>query len=199
MKKLSILVSCFAVLLVLSNVSFAQEEVAVAAPCTCTCSACGAATLPFAYPSYCPAPKFGSRLSALVPKCPLASHASPCPPQALPIPAPPASVAQPGAPAVRPFAARRAARLALQPQLPPLPPPGMLVPPPPGPAFYPPAALPQYPNAQMGDSNKVLQHVGGAPVINFLSVVRAPRPYGPYDPYAGYYYQYPQPATAPAN
>ena len=195
MKKLSILVSCFVVLLVLSNVSFAQEEVAVAEPCPCTCGACSAAMLPFANPPYCPAPKFGGRLSALVSQCPLALHA---PPQVLPAPAAP--VVQPGVPAVRPFVARRAARLAQKPQLPPLPPRGLFVPPPaPGPVGgFAPASFPQVPSAQMGDSNKVLQHVGGAPVINFMSVVRAPRPYGPYDPYAGYYQSgYPLPVTTP--
>jgi hypothetical protein len=51
----------------------------------------------------------------------------------------------------------------------------------------------------MGDLNRVSQRYGGAPTINFLSVVRgAPRGY---DPYAGYYpmYGYPLPEAAPAQ
>jgi len=190
MKKLSILVACFAVLLVLSNVSFAQEDVVVATvPCACCTCGAVAPALPFAYP----APKaFGGKLAA----CPVLAHQAPSyPPQALPLPA---------APAQRPFAARRTARLA-QPQ--PFAAPGMFAPPvAPAPVAFAPgfapapvaAPAPQYPAAQMGNSNKVLQHVGGAPVINMFSVVRGPRAY---DPYTGYYpsYAYPQPAEVPAN
>ena len=189
MKKLSILVACFAVLLVLSNVSFAQEDVVVATvPCACCTCGAVAPALPFAYP----APKaFGGKLAA----CPVLAHQAPSyPPQALPF-APPAQ---------KPFAARRAARFA-QPQ--PFAVPGMFAPPvAPAPVAFAPgfapapvaAPVPQYPAAQMGNSNKVLQHVGGAPVINMFSVVRGPRAY---DPYTGYYpsYAYPQPAEVPAN
>jgi hypothetical protein len=51
-----------------------------------------------------------------------------------------------------------------------------------------PAKYPLYPAAQMGDSNKVFQKtsVGGAPVVNFLSIVRAPRSYDAYPSFGGY-------------
>ena len=192
MKKLFVLVSCFALLLLLSNVSFAQE--AVAEDSHCACCTCGAVApaFPFAHPQYVAPKAFGSRLAHL-PKCPLASKGAVAPVAAMPLP--PAYAAP--APDARLFAARRAARLA-QP-LPPFPPAVAPVPPMYAPPMYAaPGAAPQFPAAQMGDGNKVLQRAGGAPTISFFSIVRSPRP--AYDPYAAYYYQqqygYPQPATA---
>jgi len=216
MKKLSVFVSCFAVLLVLSNVSFAQEEVVVEdTPCTC-CAAHAAAPLPFAYPPYYPAPHaFGGKLAALKSRCALAKAPvfpppAVFPPQAMPLPAPlpQAYAGYPyGAPAMGPFAARRAARLAAQsfaPQ-PFVPQPFVGVPPvaPVAPPAFVPApdaagmvGFPQLPVNTMGSGNKVYQRasVGGAPVINFMSVVRAPYPQ---HPYAGYYQGYPSPYAYP--
>ena len=207
MKKLFVLVSCFAVLLVLSNVSFAQEEVAVeVAPCTCGAAALSDA-LPFAYPYY-PAPRggLGDRLAALKGKCPLAQKNPafpPVPPQAMSSPMPPQAFAgyPVGAPDMRPLAARRAARLAQQ--LQPYPPYQFPVAgTPQGVPFAPPAfvpgqpPVPMIPATQMGDANKVLQRAGGSPVVNFMSIVRAPQQY---PPYGGYYYPnygYPLPEDA---
>ena len=228
MKKLFVLVSCFAVLLVLSNVSFAQEAaVAVeGAPCAC-CTCTAVAPAPFAYPpfpvysAYQPAPKVLGAKCALKSKNTFAPYALPFPPQALPVPQAlpmpaPAFVGYPYAPPVKPFAARRAARLAAQPMPAPMPAPIPGLMPAPGFAVAPPMAgapagapgfapapnpFPQQPSNYMGDLNKVNQRVGGAPVINLFSVVRAPR--GPFDPnpYTGYYpaYGYPQPALESAE
>jgi len=198
MKKLFVLVSCFAVLLVLSNVSFAQEGVAAeGAPCVCCSCPAVAPALSFAYPPYPAQKTFGGRLATLTSRCALAPKAPVCPQQVLPFPAPPqAYTGCPyGTPALNPRAVRRAVRLAPQPYA--FLPPGVAVAPPVAPPvpILAPAPVPQFPVAQMGDSNRVFQRVGGAPVINFLSIVRAPR-----DPYAGYYYRtpiygYPQPAV----
>ena len=219
MKKLFVLVSCFAVLLVLSNVSFAQEAVAVeASPCTCCCTCDMVAPAPFAYPPFpvYPAPKpFGCKLAnfkrgALAPQAlPFPPQAMPFPPQAVPFPAPPEVAYYHGAPPVRPLAARRAARLAMQPHPQPIPmgfaPPTFAPPAPPAfapapPAFVPaPAPFQQQSVTSMGDLNRVHQRYGGAPTINLMSIVRgAPRGY---DPYAGYYpvYGYPQPEVVPVQ
>jgi len=210
MKRSFVLVSCAAVLLFLSNVSFAQEvvdaEVAHGACCTC------GAAVPALPVYYYPAPKsgFGDRLAALGHKCPFGHKDPVIPPQVAQfqaVPQPAYAGGYPGAPSVGPLAARRAARLAPQPLLPyppmPMPAPGVA---PIGAPLAPhvfvagpgAGAVPQLPATSMGDGNKVYQRasVGGAPVINFLSVVRAPR-----DPYAGYYqpaypaYGYPQPVV----
>jgi len=229
MKKLFVLVSCVAVLLVLSNVSFAQEVAAVeATPCTCCCTCdVTAPAFPF-HPHFYAAPKhFGGRLAGkgcllrgpqafpfpaktmpFPPQAmPFPPQPMPFPPQVMPFPAPPEIAGYYGAPPVRPLAARRAARQAMQPfpmafapQTVGAPPAFMHAAPP---AFVPaPAPFQQHSVTSMGDLNRVSQRYGGAPTINFLSVVRgAPRGY---DPYAGYYppmYGYPQPEleAAPAQ
>jgi hypothetical protein len=165
MKKYFVLVSCFVALLVLVNVSFAQQATV---PCTCDASA---QTLPFLYYT---APKtFADRLAVKRGKVPVTMV---FPPQTF--------VAQPfAAPPVRPVATRRAARIA-QPnpfQFPPVAPPS--------PVFES-GQVPLHmglPATQMGDSNRVHQRAGGAPTINFMSIVRAPRT--TYDPYAAQYFQ----------
>ena len=193
MKKLFVLVSCFALLLVMSNVSFAQEVVAgEVTPCTCCYCTAAAQALPAYTPHFATPKLFGGKLAGLASKCPLAPATAVVPSAALPLP-PEYAVAAPHA---RPFAARRAARLAQQP-LPPFPPAVAPAPPVFAPPVFAAEHVPQFPVAQMGDANRVLQRAGGAPVISFFSIVRSPRP--AYDPYAAYYYQqqygYPQPET----
>lgn len=179
MKKLLVFVSCVAMLLILSNMSFAQEE-AVPAPCTCCyCSMIGAQT-PFAY--HAPKRAFGERFSAAASNCPFVQMAKAPGFQ----PSPQLAYAGSDAPHVRPLAARRAARQAQQ-AYPPyaMPVPGAVMPAPGAPPQF--VGAPAIPATQMGDSNRVYQRasVGGAPVINFLSVVRQPQTY---PPYAGYGY-----------
>jgi len=162
MKKLFVLVSCFAVLLIVSNVSFAQEGVAAeAVPCTC-----GIVAPAFTVVHLPAHNRFaGVRTRAAAPQVallPASPHVHPAFLHA--------------APDARPLAARRAARLSQQPnpfQF------SSATPPPPvvfesGQQFVQVGGLPP---TYMGDSNRVLQRAGGAPTINFLSIVRAPRPY----------------------
>jgi len=192
MKKLLLLASCFAVTLILSQVSFSQEALSPLPPPTeatdefatpCPCAQCtgNPSMVPFGYPPY-PAPKvFGSRLAAFgerraMRSMPLAAPALAADPVALPYPF---SVSD-----LKPRAIRRAARLAPQPQ--PYPVPVAAPIPHPVPHAVVPAGMPVYPQgpaAQVGQKNTLLQRTGtSGPVINFLSIVRAPR-----DPYAGYY------------
>ena len=171
MKKLFVLVPCFAVLLFLGNMSFAQEAAAIDAevpPCTCQA---GAPALPFVYPGYQPA--VSGRIVTILGK-------------------------RSETRATKERGARRAARLAHQPLPGPVPtmfPPGFVSAPLTGAAA---GVVPQLPGNLMGDANKVYQRasVGGAPVINFLSVVRAPRPY--YDPAVHSYQTSPIGYPAPA-
>jgi hypothetical protein len=193
MKKLMILVSCFALIFVLSNVSFAQDaDVAEpAAPCSCSQCQCAAApsALPFAYPP-CPCPPyhkaFGTRLATLVARRHALPFAAPYPEVAMgPVTAPVAPYPY-GISDLKPRAIRRAARLAPRPQPYPVPVPVAVAAPPALPAPDP--AVPGYaPIVQTGRRN--LQRNGDAPVINFMSIVRTPR-----DPFAGYYPYYPMPA-----
>ena len=193
-----ILVSCFALLLVLSKASFAQDfddvdDPAPACSC-CYCMAMGApAPMPFAYPPCPAAPRhFGSRLAALVGRHTL-PFGTPYPgmpmsPALAPYPAYPAT---PVGPVAAPYpygvtdlkyrAVRRAARLAPPPQPYPVPVPMAVAPPQvlpaPAPEGYAPGAAPV---VQTGRRN--LQRYGDAPVINFMSIVRTQQPY-PYYPY----------------
>ena len=189
MKKFLLLVSCFVVLLILSKVSFSQEA-ATEPLAPCPCVHCGGvqAAMPFAYPPY-PAPRtFGSRLAGLAAK------------RAMPFGQPP--VAFEGLPSqyqysvmdLKPRAVRRIARMTPQPQ--PYPVPVMVPGPPVGPvqpvAVTDATSYSHGPVTQTGQRNTLLQRSGGggiSPVINFLSIVRAPR-----EPYAGYYPPYPTPA-----
>ena len=202
MKKLFVLVSCFAVLLFVSNVSFAQEGVAVeAVPCTCCCT-CGVVAPAFAF-AYSPhAPKIAShRLGGLRARC---AVATPFPAPAVMLPASPHlhPAFLHAAPDARPFAVRRAARTAApQPILQQFASFPVAAAPPAAPAapVFLPAPAPPVQSPMIGDFNRVHQRVGGAPVINFMSIVRAPRPY--VNPYAAHYFQhgYPLPAMVPAQ
>ena len=192
MKKLMILVSCFSLLFVLSNVSFAQEvEVADFDPvCSCPLSAVAPAPLPFVYPPY-PAPKFfGHRLAAIVakrtvpfgtpyPGVPMGPVAAPYPS----VPMGPVAAPYPyGVTDLKHRAIRRAARLAPRPQPYPVPVPVAVAPPAvPAPEA---AVAGTGPVVQTGRRN--LQRYGDAPVINFMSIVRTPP--------QPYYYPMPVPA-----
>ena len=194
MKKLFLLISCFAVVLVLSNVSFAAEEAAACPAAPCVCSNCDCAAFPFDYP---PQRFFGGKFAAFAGKCPLGHRA----PQALPCFEPCAPEACAPAPYPYPYsnaylrAVRRVARLAPPPVMPypvpapramAVPRPRMMAPPPVAAAAAPPA-MPTF-AANVGQTGKInyMSQKASAPVINFLSVVRG-GPRSPYDPYAGYY------------
>jgi len=189
MKKLMILVSCFALILILSKMSFAQDVDVVVEPVPpCSCSHCAATppVLPFAAPYPIPYPypykPYPHRIGGL-----------PYPPAVGPAVAPyPYEVAS----LKTRIAARRAARLAAKSLLAPAP---VAVAPPAPVAVAPPdlpapdaAAIPGNGQVvQTGKWNSLRQRTGDAPVINFMSIVRAPR-----EPYAGYY-PYPMPAPYP--
>ena len=191
MKKLMILVSCVALLLVLSKANFAQEVDVEDFPPACSCCYCAAAPapLPFAYPP-CPAPKhFGSRLAAIAAKRTLpfgtpypGMPVSPVSPIAAPYPvAPMGPVAAPypypfGVADLKLRAVRRAARLAPRPQPYPVPVPVAVAAPPALPVPEAPA-----PVVQTGRRN--IQRNGDAPVINFMSIVRTQQPFPGYYPY----------------
>ena len=213
MKKLFVLVPFFAVLLILSNVSFAQEAAAATevAPCTC-CYCTAAAPMPFAYPVSNVRP-FAARLAAR----PVRVFAF-APPAATP----PVQVENPavqmgdrnkvfqhssvgGAPVINFLSLVRGVPRGYDPYagyygysspepslVPGAPVPTMSIP-------VGPSAPMDIPPTVMGDRNKVYQRasVGGAPVINLLSVVRGvPRGYDPYAGYYGYGYGYPLPAES---
>ena len=104
MKKLLILVSCFAVILVLSNVSFAQEDAAVG---TATAGShapdCPQASLPFGYPPYPTVsgnPAYGIPYS--YPRAPRRLGSRLTPPAIQPHQLPAFPTAQPEAPGVAP-------------------------------------------------------------------------------------------------
>ena len=167
MKKLLLLVSCFAVILILSKVSFAEEAVAADAA-TCPCEVSSSA-LPFAYPPYPFHRGFDGRFVAR-------RFAAP---QALPLPEPlesPAAAAFPypyGISDLKSRAVRRAARLTPKPQPYPVAVP-VAVAPPVATADSDVGAYAPGPVSQWGKKNYSVQR-SGAPVINFLSVVRGPR------------------------
>lgn len=184
MKKFLILVSCFAVVLILSKVSFAQEEVVAEPAAPCACCYCTTSALPFAYPPYPAQRGFGNKFAAR----------RSLPPQVLPQVEPVAFPYPYGVSDLKPLAVRRAARLAPQPQPYPVavPVPAAL-PGPPAPvaplAYAPaPSSMNTHgPVGQTGQKNALFQRSGAPMSINFLSLVRAPR-----DPYAGYSF-YPAP------
>jgi len=182
MKKLFVLVSCLAVVLILSKMSFAQSTddapgqaqshlsvekiVAEAVP---------PQALPFGYPPY---PTVGGYPAYGIPY----SY-----PQT-----PPQGLRSPRAPR------RLAARLMPQPSQPyPLPMPGAL---PGAPApFVPPVVVPPMTMGQVPSQQEVLGPIPVAPSVeqpvifhrptpvrNFFTLMAAPRPYIGYDPYAGY-------------
>jgi len=187
MKKSLILVSCFVVTLILSPVSFAQEE--AAAPF--------APTLPYTYMA--PAPKlFGGKFAALAGKrlraplvLPVAAADPACAadasvaPVALPYPY--------GISDVKRSAVRRVARLTQPKYVPyPVPVPYAVTPPVAGEPVEGVAAgagpgsssiFAPGPIAQTGRVNYSSQRSGG-PVINLMSIVRQPRT--PFDPPYGY-------------
>ena len=176
MKKLLLLVSCCAMVLVLSKMSFAQEAaVEAAAPCPCVnCGVDAPLVAPFAYP---PQRQFGNRLTALMARRSVA-------PQMLPPVAPgPECVAAHGplpypygVSDLRPRAVRRVARLTPQPVPQPVPYPVAVVPPVAPPVDMTPGAYAPGPIAQTGLRNTSIQRSGSVvPVINFLSIIRAPR------------------------
>ena len=179
MKKLLLLVSCCAVVLILSQVSFAQEA-AVETATPCPCVGCGAVTpfaTPFAYP---PQRQFGGRLAGLIGKRSFAPQMLSAPastegPVALPYPY--------GISDLRPRAVRRVARLTPQPQPYPVPYPVAVVPP--AASAQPtatdtatgsgaPSTFAPGPIVQTGALKNISVQRSGytAPVINFLSVVR---------------------------
>jgi len=188
MKKLSVFAACFAVMLFLSTVSFAQpgvildvnspptvvpeltvEAIVTDAPspiqhtaaCPCQQHTTAGQVLPFGYPPY---PTAGGYPAY-------------------------------GIPYSYPRAARRAARLAQPPVQPyPLPAPGSV---PAAPFAYAPAHPIQTPlqgTIGIGDFPPVPACPPGQPTVfyrptpikNFLAMLTAPRPYIGYDPYAGY-------------
>jgi hypothetical protein len=200
MKKLLLFASCFAVTLILSQVSFSQAltplphptEVAdvTAAPCPCAQCTGAQSMVPYGCPP-APAPRiFGGKLAAFgerraMRSMPLAAPAFAADPVAMPY--------QFSVSDLKPRAIRRAARLVPQPQPYPVP---AAIPHPvavPAPHAVVPAGMPMYPPGpagQVGQKNTLLQRTGtSGPVINFLSIVRTPR-----DPYAGYY---PYPVAPP--
>lgn len=188
MKKLFLLIPCFAAMLIFCKVSVIAEEAAATAANACACVNCAcvncacAEGCSFVYPP-CPVQRiFGGRLAALASRCPL-TQCSPVCPQVLPDAAPcEASEADVACPCSYPYqnlnfrAARRAVRFAPQPFQPcPMPVHGVTAAPLEMPGF---ATSVGY----IGRVNCMPQRVPG-PVINFLSTVRS----CPYDPYAGYY------------
>jgi hypothetical protein len=196
MKKLLVLVSCVAAVLIVSNVSFAQVELAepveVAVPSACEAAPIAVpAPAPFMYPPYpyaAPArfPLLASRRAArMLPVAPPMMAG----PEALPYPPYPPAVG------MRPFAARRAARMAALAQPYPMPMPvgapampmvaGVPVETAPG------APMTYGPSGQTGKRNLSFQRTGTTgPVINFLSIVRT-QP----NPYAGLVPAYPAPSV----
>jgi len=186
MKKLLVSVSCIAVILIASHVSFAQEglvdPVAADVPCACSAAQIVPPPAPLAYPPYCPAPTrvfgIGYRRAARA----LPAVAPVGAPAGLPYPF---SVAD-----LKPRSVRRAARLAALAAAPPCP---MPVPVPVAapapmvvggapPMIAPPDGSTAYgygPIGQTGKRNISLQRSGTTgPVINFLSIVRTmPNPY----------------------
>ena len=182
MKKLLLLVSCCAAVFILSQVSFAQEAV-IEPVVPCTCVNCEGAPSPFAAPfAYPPQRQFGNRLAAAMARRSIA-------PQMLPPAAPIAPVADCsaapgpipypyGVSDLRPRSVRRVARLTPHPQPVPAPYPVAVMPPvAPAPIIdLTPGAYAPGPIAQTGLRNMSVQRSGSiVPVINFLSVVRAPR------------------------
>ena len=197
MKKLLLFASCFAVMLILSQVSFSQALAPLpppteatdelAAPCACAQCSGTPSVVPFGYPPYpYVAPKaFGGRLAErrAMRAMPIAAPAFAADPVAAPYPF---TVAD-----LKPRAVRRAARLAPQPPACPYPAPVTTAVPPvavAAPHAAVPAGMAMYPQGpgpagQIGQKNTLFQRTGtSGPVINFLSIVRTPR-----DPYAGYY------------
>ena len=186
MKKLLLLVSFCAVVLVLSKMSFAQEAIVdPTAPCPCANCATGMPhATPFAYPQQ---RQFGSRLTALIGRRPAA-------PQMLPHDAPMMPVADVAAPGplpypygvsdLRPRAVRRVARLTPQPPQPvPTPYPVAVMPPVAPPVEVAPGAYAPGPIAQTGLRNTSIQRSGSVvPVINFLSIIRTPYQHGGFYP-----------------
>ena len=185
MKKLLLLVSFCAMVLVLSNVSFAQDA-AVDPAAPCPCANCEAAT-PFAAPFAYPPQKLGSRLStalmarrAVAPQMlPPVAPVADCP-AAGPIPYPY------GVSDLRPRAVRRVARLTPQPQPFPAPYPVAVMPPAAPPAEVTPGAFAPGAVAQTGLRNANIQRSGSiVPVVNFLSIIRTPYQHGGYYPLPG--------------
>jgi len=194
MKKLLVIVSCVVAILAVSNLSFAQEGLVdpeVATPCPCSAAPGVPAPAPFAYPAYPPVPArfFGAKRAAKA----AALVAPVAVPNAVPYPY---SVAD-----LKPRAVRRAARLAAaaaQPYPMPMPVPAPVAPMMAGDSSITvnpidaPDAPSQFsagkssssygPVEQAGKRNISLQRSGTTgPVINFLSIVRAPN-----NPYVGY-------------
>jgi hypothetical protein len=162
MKKLSIFVSCFAAVLILSKVSFAQsDEVADPAPLSTESiiaepTPAVPQTLPFGYPPYPTVggyPAYGIPYS--YPRAPrrLGARFSPPPYRSHPLPAP----------GVQPMVAPPMTMG----QVPPLQ--GTI------------GTLP--PSASQGSPTVFYRPT---PVRNFMMLMTAPRPYIGYDPYAGY-------------
>jgi hypothetical protein len=177
MKKMLLLVSCVAVLLIFSNVSFAQEAAVVgsdAYPCVAE-----PAAFPFAFPPHRP---FGSRLAALADRRVARAQVM------MPYPGDPTvmPVAYPyGLADLKPRSVRRVAKLTA----PPKPPRAVFRP---YPMVIPAAAAGASeaggagltyapgPVGQTGFRNVLNQKSNSSShVINFLSVVRAPRDYYP--------------------
>lgn len=173
MKKLLILVSCFAVILILSKVSFAQEDAVGEATTKVTTHApdCPQAALPFGYPPYPTVggnPAFGAPYS--YPRAPRRTGprlAPPNPAQYQPYPLPaPGAVPGAAAPVAGPVPPTFRNRLFPPRQ-------GTLgVVPPPAPV----AELPAPPDVFYRPT----------PIKNFMTMMSAPRPYIGYNPYAGY-------------
>jgi len=180
MKKVFVLVSCFAVVLILSKMSFAQSTDDVSghalsklSVATVVAEAEAPQVLPFGYPPY---PTVGGYPAYGVPySYPRDSY--------------PRELRSPRAPR------RLAARLAPQPY--PLPMPGA-VPGAPVP-FVPPVVVPPMTRGQVPPQQEVLGTIPAVPSVeepvifhrptpirNFMTLMASPRPYIGYDPYAGY-------------
>ena len=177
MKKLLVLASCFVAVLILSKMSFAQEDSAAEeavpeAVAVVAQAPIGPHTLPFGYPPY---PSVGAYPAYGVPysyprapvRRPGGRFAPPAPAQYQPYPLPAPGAVPPAYPPVANPVPPTFRNRVLPPRQ------GILGAAPPAPV-----ALP----GQPGQPNVFYRPT---PVKNFMTMVTAPRPYIGYDPYAG--------------
>ena len=165
MKKLLVLASCVAVILIFSNVSFAEETAPAEAAAVAAHAPDCPQTLPFGYPPYPSVggyPAYGVPYSyPRAPRRPGGRFAPPAQYQPYPLPAP--GAVQPAFPPVANPIPPTFRNRALPPRQ------GVI-------GAVPPAA------GQPGQPNVFYRPT---PIKNFMTMVSAPRPYIGYDPYAG--------------